>query len=156
MLALKGEGSKTAQGYEIQLGANCLGKFIFTGLSCLVLVRTANITPPNFVRVSWVTSNGAEKLTPLTGIDVSDLHYHVDKSAMRNYCMGNANNIFHAIDFVKKSNDRVKGSSASQLVPCAYEQIESKFCHSTRGHVDVVISQAAGIRCAEDVYGVVR
>ena len=45
------KGSKTKQGYELQLGVNCVGTFALTKYLTPSLVATAKISPPNTVRV---------------------------------------------------------------------------------------------------------
>ena len=49
-------GTKSAQGYEVQMGTNCLGAFLFTQLLTPVLQRTAASSPPGSVRVTWAAS----------------------------------------------------------------------------------------------------
>ena len=67
------QGSKTKQGYELQLGTNNVGPFLFTKLLHPVLTKTAGTAPKNSVRVVWVSSNGAELLSPKGGIDMNNL-----------------------------------------------------------------------------------
>lgn len=38
-------GSRTVQGYELQLGTNCLGSFLVTRLLQPLLVETAKVAP---------------------------------------------------------------------------------------------------------------
>lgn len=45
------QSSKTEQGYELQLGTNCLAPFLFTKLLTLMLVQTAKPNLPGSVRV---------------------------------------------------------------------------------------------------------
>ena len=45
------KGSKTEQGYELQLGTNCLAPFLFTKLLTRMLVQTAKSSPAGSVRV---------------------------------------------------------------------------------------------------------
>lgn len=49
-------GSKTAQGFEVQIGTNCLGAFLFTELLTPLLQKTAASSPPGSVRVTWAAS----------------------------------------------------------------------------------------------------
>lgn len=44
-------GSKTAQGYELQLGTNNIGTFLFTKLLTPTLAATAKAETPGTVRV---------------------------------------------------------------------------------------------------------
>jgi retinol dehydrogenase-12 len=54
------EISKTAQGYKLHLGVNCIGTFLFTKFLTPILIATAKSKPPNTVRVIWVSLSGAE------------------------------------------------------------------------------------------------
>lgn len=50
------KGSVTAQKYELQMGTNCLGPFLFTRLLTPLLEKTASSNPPGSVRVTWAAS----------------------------------------------------------------------------------------------------
>ncbi|KAF5563613.1 Oxidoreductase short-chain dehydrogenase [Fusarium phyllophilum] len=52
-------GSKTKQGYELQLGVNCLGSFALTQRLTPVLVDTAKTSTPGSIRVVWASSTAA-------------------------------------------------------------------------------------------------
>lgn len=97
------QGSKTAQGYELQLGVNNLGTFLFTKLLTPTLVRTAKTEDPASVRVVWVASSAAEApLAPVGGVDMSNLDYHVDKSAFHKYAVSKAGNYLHGTEFARR------------------------------------------------------
>ena len=49
-------GSKTEQGYELQMGTNCLGPWLFTHFLTPILQKTAASSPPGSVRVTWAAS----------------------------------------------------------------------------------------------------
>ncbi|KAK3379066.1 hypothetical protein B0T24DRAFT_568810 [Lasiosphaeria ovina] len=59
-------GSTTAQGYELQVGVNCLGAFALTHHLTPVLTATAAAAPllPGAVRVVWASSSAAEAIAP--------------------------------------------------------------------------------------------
>ncbi|KAK8016600.1 hypothetical protein PG993_014789 [Apiospora rasikravindrae] len=83
---------KTAQGYEMQLGVNCLGPFLFTKLLIPTLLATAadksSSTPTHTheVRVVFVSSFGAEIYhEPGIGIDLDNLDYHDPKPSIHRY-----------------------------------------------------------------------
>ncbi|KAI9711302.1 MAG: hypothetical protein M1820_002289 [Bogoriella megaspora] len=61
------EGSKTEQGYELQMGTNCLGPYLFTKLLLPTLQRTAANSPTASVRVTWAASFGTEIMSPKPG-----------------------------------------------------------------------------------------
>ena len=52
------DGSKTADGFELQFGTNVLGHFALTTHLFAVLRATAKSLPPGSVRVVWVSSSG--------------------------------------------------------------------------------------------------
>lgn len=49
-------GSKDAQGYELQMGTNCLGTFLLTKLLTPLLQKTTGASKPGSVRVTWAAS----------------------------------------------------------------------------------------------------
>ena len=65
------KGSKTTQGYELQIGTNVLGPFLFTKLLLPILAKTAANSPKGTVRVSWASSF-ATYLSPKGGIQFSE------------------------------------------------------------------------------------
>jgi retinol dehydrogenase-12 len=77
------QGSKTPQGYELQLGTNNIGTFMFTKLLTPILNATARKELPSAVRVIWVASSAT---TP-GGLFMDNLDYHNDKSAMVKYAI---------------------------------------------------------------------
>lgn len=99
-------GSKTAQGYELQLGVNNLGTFLFTKLLTPTLARTARDEDPSSVRVVWVSSSAAESIqVPSGGVDISNLDYHVDKSPFEKYCVSKAGNYLQGAEFARRHKD---------------------------------------------------
>jgi retinol dehydrogenase-12 len=96
------QGSKTAQGYELQLGTNNIGTFMFTKLLTPFLVSTAKTEPAGTVRVVWVASSAADGLSPSPGgIPMDNLDYHKDQSPMYKYGVSKAGNYLHATEFAK-------------------------------------------------------
>jgi retinol dehydrogenase-12 len=69
------QGSKTKQGYELQLGTNDVAPFLFTKLLTPTLVKTAKESSPGSVRVVWVSSSVAEGASPKGGLDLGNLDY---------------------------------------------------------------------------------
>ncbi|KAI2467659.1 NAD(P)-binding protein [Annulohypoxylon bovei var. microspora] len=63
-VAFPEKGSKTKQGYELQLGVNCIGTFALTKLLTPILVSTAKTSQPGSVRVVWVSSSAAQGMNP--------------------------------------------------------------------------------------------
>ncbi|KAH6890685.1 hypothetical protein B0T10DRAFT_439864 [Thelonectria olida] len=91
------QGSKTKQGYELQLGVNCVGPFLFTKLLTPILASTAKQSPPDSVRVVWVSSSASEGISPKGFMD--NLDYHNDKSSFHKYCISKIGNYFQATEF---------------------------------------------------------
>ena len=96
------QGSKTKQGYELQLGVNNVAPFLFTKLLTPILVSTANSSPPASTRVVWVSSSAARFLAPDSGVDMNNLDYKVDKFAWHKYGLSKAGNILHAKAFATR------------------------------------------------------
>jgi retinol dehydrogenase-12 len=97
------QGSKTPQGYELQLGTNNVGTFMFTKLLTPILVATAKTEPPSAVRVVWVASSATELGSPTPGgLIMDNLDYHNDKSALVKYAISKVGNYFHATEFAKR------------------------------------------------------
>ncbi|EFX01780.1 short chain dehydrogenase reductase [Grosmannia clavigera kw1407] len=97
------QGSKTAQGYEMQLGTNNLGHFLFTKLLTPTLVTTAKTEPANTVRVVWVSSSAAELGSHNPGgVDMSNLDYHDDKGAILKYGISKAGNFLQATELARR------------------------------------------------------
>ncbi|RFU29240.1 hypothetical protein B7463_g7089, partial [Scytalidium lignicola] len=97
------QGSKTAQGYEMQLGVNNIGTFMFTKLLTQMLVSTARTEPQNTVRVVWVSSSATELLSPQPGgVPMDNLDYHIERSSTYKYGVSKAGNFLHAAEFAKR------------------------------------------------------
>jgi retinol dehydrogenase 12 len=98
------QGSKTAQGYELQLGTNDLGHFLFTQLVTPALLNAAKSAPANSVRVIWVSSSAAEFFTDRKdgGMPFDNLDYHVDKSAQYKYGVSKVGNYYHATEYQRR------------------------------------------------------
>ncbi|KAK1707437.1 short-chain dehydrogenase [Colletotrichum lupini] len=96
------QGSKTAQGYELQLGTNCVGPFLFTKLLTPTLVQTAKTAPKDSCRVVWVSSSAAEVLSPNPAIEIGNLDYSRDRIKEFKYGISKAGNYFHSTEFAKR------------------------------------------------------
>lgn len=95
------QGSKTKQGYELQLGTNNVAPFLFTKLLTPILAQTAKNSAPGSVRVVWVSSSAAE-LSPKGGVDMGNLQYQKDKSTYHKYGVSKAGNVMHAKEYAKR------------------------------------------------------
>ncbi|KAK0621012.1 short chain dehydrogenase reductase [Immersiella caudata] len=99
------DGQKTAQGYDLQLGTNCLGPFLLTQLLTPTLARTAEEVPVGTVRVVWVASMAAELYSVKDGVDMSNLAakgYIREPGAMEKYGISKAGNYFHSVEYARR------------------------------------------------------
>ncbi|KPM34467.1 hypothetical protein AK830_g12103 [Neonectria ditissima] len=96
------EGSKTAQGYELQLGTNCVGPFLFTKLLSPLLQSTAKSAPKDAVRVVWVSSSAADSFSPTQGYEPDNLDYQKPRNIYFKYGVSKAGNYYHATEFARR------------------------------------------------------
>ncbi|KAB8205701.1 hypothetical protein BDV34DRAFT_96406 [Aspergillus parasiticus] len=99
------QGSKTVQGYELQLGINNLGHFLFTHFLHPLLVKTATSAPKNSVRVVWVASSAADN-APIPAIDFSNMDYHHDEGIWTKYSRSKAGNVLHAVEYARRAGSQ--------------------------------------------------
>lgn len=107
------QGSKTAQGYELQLGTNNIGAFLFTKLLTPIIVSTAKQSPPNSVRVVWVSSSAIDFAPKPGGIVLDNLDYHDDKSAGIKYGISKVGNFLHAVEYARRYGNEGGGGVVS-------------------------------------------
>ncbi|KAI5922171.1 hypothetical protein F4810DRAFT_298490 [Camillea tinctor] len=99
-------GSRSAQGYELQLGTNNLGHYLFTQLLTPVMIETAKVAPKDSVRVLWVASSAAEWLIPVAGgVDLDNLDYKRDTFYAFKYGMSKAGNYYHSTEYARRHRD---------------------------------------------------
>ena len=109
-------GSKTKQGYELQLGTNNIAPFLFTKLLTPLLVKTAQSAPQSSVRVVWVSSSAAEMIGPKGGVDMENLDYKKkDMNGWMKYGVSKAGNILHSNEFAR----RYGGEGIVSVVCCS-------------------------------------
>jgi NAD(P)-dependent dehydrogenase (short-subunit alcohol dehydrogenase family) len=96
------QGSKTKQGYELQIGTNNIAPFLFTKLLTPTLIKTAKLEPPGTVRVVWTSSGAAEAMSPNGGIDMENLNYKTDKSSWHKYGVSKAGNVLHSKEYARR------------------------------------------------------
>ncbi|RYP46800.1 hypothetical protein DL768_007042 [Monosporascus sp. mg162] len=99
------QGSKTAQGHDLQLGVNCVGTFMFTKLLTPALVATAKAEPRGAVRVVWVSSSAAEILSPTGGLELDNLDYHSERYTHTKYGVSKAGSYLYSTEFAKQHRD---------------------------------------------------
>jgi retinol dehydrogenase 12 len=97
------QGSKTEQGYELTLGVNDIGPFMFTKLLTPLLVATAKTEPSGAVRVVWVSSVGAEFGSHKPGgVPLDNLDYHDEKPGVFRYAVSKAGNYLLAVEYANR------------------------------------------------------
>jgi len=102
------QGSKTKQGYELQLGTNNVAPFLFTKLLTPILTHTAQAAPLGSVRVIWVSSLAAELASPKGGLDMNNLDYKKDQSPSTKYAISKAGNVLHSQQYSRlHKEDRI-------------------------------------------------
>lgn len=95
------QGSKTAQGYEVQLGTNVVAPFLLTHYLRPLLASTARSAPKNSVRVVWLASSAAET-APKPPIDFSNMNYQRDEGPWTKYARSKAGNVILAAEFARR------------------------------------------------------
>lgn len=97
------EDSTTEEGYELQMGTNCLGPFLLTSLLLPLLTKTAAISAPNSVRVTWAASVALDG-APEHGIEWNDKKKTpvTHKSQSVNYAQSKVGNLFLAAEFARR------------------------------------------------------
>ncbi|KAK3689261.1 hypothetical protein B0T22DRAFT_169306 [Podospora appendiculata] len=96
---------KTAQGYELALGVNCVGTFLFTKLLTPTIVATAALQtePADSVRVVWLSSFGLQQFAPQDhGIDMDNLDYQIPKPHMDRYGISKCGDWLLAVEYARR------------------------------------------------------
>lgn len=68
-------GSKTKQGYELQLGTNTIGPFLLQKLLDDLFIKTSFTNPKNLSRIVWVSSSAHFNAIENGGINWGDINY---------------------------------------------------------------------------------
>ncbi|KAL5593185.1 hypothetical protein FOBRF1_012287 [Fusarium oxysporum] len=93
-------GFKTKQGYELQLGVNCLGSFALTQRLTPVLVNTAKASTPGTVRVVWASSTAAFWTSTKKYIErVKAIN---KQSLFQQYAISKLGNYYHATEYAAR------------------------------------------------------
>ncbi|KAL7922881.1 NAD(P)-binding protein [Trichoderma austrokoningii] len=104
------QGSKTKQGYELQLGVNNLGHVLFTELLTPLLAQTAKSyesSSSNAVRVVWVSSLYSEMGSPKGGFDPDNMNYEKkDESTFYKYSVSKAGTYYQGSEYAKRNKDK--------------------------------------------------
>lgn len=86
-------GSKTADGYDLEIGTNCLGPFLLARLLQPTLEATAARADGSSVRIVWVSSM-VNVGTPEGGVKFDTEGNPVQLKAMDNYMQSKAGDLF--------------------------------------------------------------
>ncbi|KAI9672897.1 MAG: hypothetical protein M1829_004447 [Trizodia sp. TS-e1964] len=97
--------SKTKQGYELQLGTNCIAPFLLTKFLHPILRTTAATAPANSVRVVWTGSLAIEIDAAKGGMKLDDLHYEKGGSQEYKYAQSKAGNLFLGAELALRVKD---------------------------------------------------
>lgn len=104
------QGSKTKQGYELQLGVNNLGHLLFTELLTPLLANTARSYLPfstNATRVVWVSSLYSEMGSPKGGFDPDNMNYEKkDEGTFYKYSVSKAGVYYQGTEYAKRNKDK--------------------------------------------------
>lgn len=98
-------GSVTKQGYDLELGTNCVAPFLFTKLLTPLMIKTAKVEATGSVRVIWVSSSAAHWFSPTGGVDMQNLEYQTKKSKEHKYGVSKGGNVLHALEFQRRHKD---------------------------------------------------
>jgi NAD(P)-dependent dehydrogenase (short-subunit alcohol dehydrogenase family) len=99
------DGSKTAQGYELQLGTNNLATFLFTHHLLPIMKETAKVAAKDSVRIIWVSSS-AVALAPKPAIDFSNMDYKKAENTWAKYGRSKAGNVLHSVELARRTADQ--------------------------------------------------
>lgn len=111
------EGSKTKQGYELQLGINNLGHFLFTHFLTPLLEKTAQTSAKDSVRVIWVSSSAADA-APRPAVDLSNMDYSRKEGMWTLYMRSKAGSVIHSVEFARRTAGSGILSIVSPRLPC--------------------------------------
>ncbi|KAM6510079.1 short-chain alcohol dehydrogenase [Fusarium falciforme] len=96
-------GSKTKQGYELQLGVNCLGTLAFTQQLTPTLISTARDSPPGTVRVVWSSSTAAIATTTKRYMErVKDI---TKETSAEQYYISKLGDYFYATEYASRHKE---------------------------------------------------
>ncbi|VEU21715.1 DEKNAAC102254 [Brettanomyces naardenensis] len=96
-------GSKSKQGYELQLGTNNIGPFLVQKFLDDIIIATAKKEPENTVRILWVASSGHFFSPANGGILWEDLNFeHTKSSWMYKYGQSKAIDVYLSYLWAKK------------------------------------------------------
>lgn len=94
---------KTAQGYELAMGVNCVATHLLTRLLTPALVAAARSEPASTVRVVWLSSFAMEQFAPDgLGVDMGNLDYREPRWHMERYGISKAGDWLLGVEFARR------------------------------------------------------
>jgi len=133
-------GSKDSQGYELQMGTNCLGVFLLTKMLTPLLQKTTEGSKPGSVRVTWAASLATNN-APKNGVawDQTTGHAKTHGAPWLDYGQSKACNVLLAKAYQDRygkdgivSNAWNPGNLRTELarhVPAWLRAIQPLFCY---------------------------
>lgn len=107
---------KTVQGYELSIGVNCVGHFLFTKLLTPLLAATAASESAGSIRVVWLSSFGLELSGAKdVGVDLDNIDFHIPKPATERYGISKAGAWALGVEFARRH--RVDGIISLPINP---------------------------------------
>ncbi|RFU24942.1 hypothetical protein B7463_g11391, partial [Scytalidium lignicola] len=95
------EGSKTKQGYELQIGTNCVAPHLFTKVLLPLMIETAKTSPAGSVRIVDVASSAVD-MSPQGGVNMNNLDYKVNQGPWHKYAVSKAGNVYHSKEIARR------------------------------------------------------
>jgi retinol dehydrogenase-12 len=93
----------TVQGYELALGVNCVGTFLFTKLLTPTLIATARSEPADTVRVVELSLFGLSQSAPEDrGIDLDNLDSHIPKPHVERYGISKCGDWLLGVEYARR------------------------------------------------------
>ncbi|EGW31397.1 short-chain alcohol dehydrogenase [Spathaspora passalidarum NRRL Y-27907] len=100
-------GSKSKQGYELQLGTNTIGPHLLQRLLDPIFIETSKKNAPGVSRIVWVASSG-HQFAPLGGFHWDDVNFEkmkvTNNDQMMIYGQSKAGNVIQARTWTRKHN----------------------------------------------------
>ncbi|RFU31732.1 hypothetical protein B7463_g4599, partial [Scytalidium lignicola] len=96
-------GSKTKQGYELQIGTNCLAPYLWTELLLPIMRKTVLTAPANAVRIIFLGSFMTELYTPKGVINFKDINHEKGGKRPEIYAQSKIGNIYLATEYAKRN-----------------------------------------------------
>jgi NAD(P)-dependent dehydrogenase (short-subunit alcohol dehydrogenase family) len=96
------KGSKSKQGYELQIATNCLGPHLLTKLLLPALEAAASNRAPGSVRIVWVSSIMMDLTAPKGGFTMAQVH-SPPSDPMATYVLSKTGNLFLGSEVARRS-----------------------------------------------------